>query len=31
MLSPQFKIGKTLELHMVQKVKARSKSLMVEK
>jgi hypothetical protein len=31
MLSPQFKIGKTLELHMVQKVKARNKSLMVER
>jgi len=31
MLSPQFKIGKTLELNMGKKVKARSKSLMVEK
>jgi hypothetical protein len=31
MLSPQFKIGKTLALNMVQKLKARSKSLMVEK
>jgi len=31
MLSPQFNIGKTLELNMLQKFKARSKSLMVEK
>jgi len=31
MFSLQFKIGKTLELNMVQKFKARSKSLMVEK